>query len=130
MSCQSKSKKPVGRPSIITKSVLDKLEYAFSLGCTDNEACLHAGINPATLYNYQKDNPEFLERKKLLKEEPVLKARQSVISGFSESPELALKYLERKKKDEFSLRQELTGQDGQQLTVVLKRYKTEGADGS
>ena len=51
--------KAVGRPTIMTPQVLQKLELAFSYGCTDDEACFFADIAPATLYNYQKEYPEF-----------------------------------------------------------------------
>ena len=96
----------MSRPTKMTKETIDKLEEAFALGCTDLEASLFANIAPATLYNYQDKNEGFLERKTQLKETPVLKARASVISAFEKSPDIALKYLERKKKDEFSLRRE------------------------
>lgn len=104
-----------GRPPKMVDTTVKKLEEAFSLGCSDLEACVLAGISKQTLYNYQKDHPEFIDRKELLKETPILLARTSVINGLQENPDLALKYLERKKKDEFSLRNELTGKDGEKL---------------
>jgi hypothetical protein len=107
------------RPTIMTDDVIDKLEYAFSLGCSDNEACLHANISPATLYNHQEKNPEFLERKRLLKDSPIFIARQAVIRGMQKNPELALKFLERKNKKEFSLRTEVTGADGTPVIPIL-----------
>lgn len=96
----------MSRPTIMTKEVIDKLEEAFALGCTDLEATLYADIAPATLYKFQEKNPEFVERKSQLKETPILKARASVIKSLESNPELAMKFLERRKKDEFSLRQE------------------------
>lgn len=93
----------------MTPEIIAKLEEAFALGCSDLEACLFANIGKSTLYNYQENNPEFVERKEQLKENPILKARISVIGGFKESPDLALRYLERKKKDEFSLKQVMAG---------------------
>lgn len=104
----------VGRPTLMTENTLQKLEEAFLLGCTDEEACFYADIGKSTLYNYQNDHPEFVERKEQLKNNPIFLARKSVIEGFS-NHELALKFLERKKKDEFSLRQELVGKDGDAL---------------
>lgn len=86
----------------MTPEVLQKLEEAFAWDCTDAEACFYANISPATLYNYQNEHPEFLDRKKELKQSPVLKARETVIRAMRNDPELALKYLERKKKDEFA----------------------------
>lgn len=98
-----------GRPTIVTDEVILKLEEAFALGCTDLEACFFAKISKSTLYNYQDKNPEFLERKEALKESPVLLARQSVIKEMQTDGNLALKFLERKKKDEFGVRTELSG---------------------
>lgn len=102
----------------MTSEVLSKLEEAFMMGCSDREACLFAGIGTATLYNYQKENPDFVERKDELKENPILIARTSVMRGLKGDPDLALKFLERKNKAEFSLRSELTGAEGKPLIVV------------
>jgi hypothetical protein len=41
-----------------------------------------------------------------LKETTIIKARNSVLRGIEDNPELALKYLERKRKAEFSTRTE------------------------
>jgi len=99
--------KKVGRPEKIDNYVLSKLEEAFKLGCPDDEACFSAGISTATLYRYQKENPEFRERKDGLKKYPIILARQSVIQGLLNDPDLALKFLERRKKDEFSTKSEI-----------------------
>lgn len=90
----------------MTPNVLKKLEEAFALGCTDLEASLYANISPATLYNHQDRNPGFLERKEQLKMHPILKARTTLVGALEEDASIALKYLERKKKDEFSPRRE------------------------
>lgn len=103
----------------MTDEVIAKLEEAFAWGCTDIEACLWANIATPTLYLYQEKNPDFLERKNALKETPILLARQSVLRGMKNNPDLALKYLERKNKKEFSLRSELTGADGKDLPTPI-----------
>lgn len=106
----------VGRPSSMTKEVIDKLETSFSMGCSDLEACLFAGISKQTLYDYQARNPEYADRKAMLKERLVLKARTVIANALNNKDENTAKwYLERKKKDEFSLRQEQTGADGEKL---------------
>jgi hypothetical protein len=97
----------VGRPTIMTPETIDKLEHAFALGCTDLEACFYADIGKTTLYNYQKENPKFVERKERLKENPTLIARTTVVREIAEKGDLALKYLERKCQDEFSTKQDL-----------------------
>jgi len=91
-----------GRPTVVTEEILHKLDEAFSLGCTDLEACLFAGISKSTLYNLQNKDKGFLERKEVLKENPVLLARQSVIKGFQEDSKLAMDYLKNKRSDEFN----------------------------
>jgi hypothetical protein len=85
---------------------VNKLEEAFALGCSDEEACFYAGISKQTLYNFQNKNDEFLDRKSLLKQRPVLKARQSVVNSLEKNPMLALKFLERVRKEEFSTQQQ------------------------
>jgi len=94
-----------GRPTVMTDDVLQKLESAFAIGASDIEACTYADISTSTLYNYQNENPEFLERKRLLKEKPLLKARQTVVNSLDD-PRHAEWYLERKSKGEFSTREE------------------------
>ena len=98
--------------------VLQKLEEAYALDCTDEEACFYADISPAALYAYQKKNPKFLERKHALKQNPVLIARKTVVDKLPGDADLSLKYLERKKKSEFSVRAEYTGKDGGAIKVV------------
>ena len=96
----------IGRPTVMTPEILNKLEEVFALGGTDKEACFYAGISHQALYNYQHDHPEFIERKEALKERPILKARQTIVRGLDEA-ENAKWYLERKAKKEFANRQEL-----------------------
>lgn len=92
----------------MTDAVLKKLEEAFALGCTDTEASLYADITPRTLYNYQKEHPEFLQRKEQLKEKPFLKARTTIIEALGD-PNHAFKFMERKKRSEFGQNVEVTG---------------------
>lgn len=106
----------VGRPTIMTPEIISKLEEVFAIGGSDNEACFYAGIGKSTLYNYQQEHPEFVERKEALKERPILKARQTVVKSLDDA-DMALKYLERKKKDEFSIRTEFTGQNGGPINI-------------
>jgi hypothetical protein len=114
-------KKTAGRKPVIDDVTLQKLENAFSLGATDGEACFQAGIAPATLYNYQNAHPEYVERKNQLKDRMIFKARSVIAEALNnKDKEVAKWYLERKAKNEFSTRQELTGQDGQNLIPVIE----------
>ena len=96
-----------GRKTVMTPEIINKLEQAFSMGCSDLEACLFADIGKTTLYNYQNENPEFVERKEKLKEKLVLKARTVIAESLNKQDENTAKwYLERKAKNEFSTKVE------------------------
>lgn len=105
----------------MTPETVGKLEYAFSIGCSIPEACFYAGIHKDTYYEWVKKDKDLSDRFEGLRENTILVARESVMKGVKRDPDLALKYLERKKKDEFSLRQEMTGKDGKELpTPIIK----------
>ena len=103
-------KKKVGRPTSMTNEVIGKLEYGFSCGLSDREACLFAGINPDTLYEYCKKHPKFSERKELLKEQVKMQAKMNLANSIKSGDEKASEwYLERKAKEEFSTKTEIAG---------------------
>lgn len=111
---KKKKKSNAGRPSVMTEAVLGKLETAFSLGCTNEEASSFAGINPDTLYEYVKNNPEYSEKIEQFKQKLILKSRQTIVNVLDQ-PKYAWRYLERKLKNEFSSRVELGGPGGKPL---------------
>lgn len=122
-----------GRKTIVTKDVLAKLEYAFIIGSTDEQASIYADISTDTLYYYQKKNPDFASKKLRLKQQPILKAKDTIYKNLDKS-EIAKWFLERKAKNEFSLRTELTGKDGgaievsTELTLLTKRLQDSDND--
>ena len=73
-----------GRPTVMTPEVIRKLEDAFSWGCTDLEACCNANIGKTSLYEYCDRNPDFAERKEVLKNQPVMKARRVVLAALED----------------------------------------------
>lgn len=89
-----------GRPKAIDDETLTKLEQAFAIGCTDEEAACFADINVRTLYRYCQENPEFAERRDVLKQKPVLKARATIDKNLHD-PDVAKWLLEKKKRNEF-----------------------------
>lgn len=93
-----------GRPLFDGKSltsVLQKLEHVFAIGGTDEEACIYADISPSAFYEYQKSHPEFLERKRLLKAKPILKARETIMKRIGTDPKVAMWYLAKHLPAEF-----------------------------
>lgn len=100
----------------LTPETVNKLEQAFAIDATVGEACFYADISRETFYNWIKENKELSDRFDRLREKPILTARQTIAKSLHE-PEHAKWYLERKKKLEFSTRNELTGADGKAIEV-------------
>jgi hypothetical protein len=113
----------------IQGEILNKLEHCFALGTPDKDACLFAGISEATLYNFQNENPKFLERKHALKEITSISARMNIKEAIVQKKDLDMSkwYLERKKKDEFGSRTELTGAGGTPLNTTIDATKLSDA---
>lgn len=113
-------KKDTGHPTVMTPETIAKLEQAFSLGCADMEACFFANIGKSALYNYQKEHPEFVERKEALKEKMIFAARTVIANSLADNDKDTAKWLlERKRKQEFSTRIENTGADGEPLQMPV-----------
>jgi hypothetical protein len=100
----------------MTEETLRKLDEVFAIDGSIEEACYYANISPDTYYRWVKEKPELSERFKRLRERPVLKARQTVVKSLDQ-PEYAFKYLERKKKNEFAQRTELSGSNGSPIEL-------------
>lgn len=100
----------VGRPTKMTDEVVSKLEHAFSLGCTDLEACSYADISKHTLYRYESNNPEFSDRKEVLKTNPFMKAREVLYNALVVDADInvANKMIDRKDGSKVAL----TGAEG------------------
>ena len=99
-----------GRPTKMTDECVQKLEHAFSLGCTDLEACMYADISQRTLYKYQEDCEGFLHRKEVLKSNPFMKAREVLYNALVVDADVmvANKMIDRKEGSKVAL----TGADG------------------
>lgn len=109
----------MARPTVMTEAVLDKLRQAFLIGATNDEACGYADISVKTLYNYIDKYPEFLQQIEAWKNEPILKAKTTVVKTLDD-PKNAQWYLERKAKD-FKTKIEMEGGDNP-IRVLLQAY--------
>ncbi len=123
------SDNPVGRPTVFTPEVISALEEAWMKDMTDAEACFCANISKRALYGYQEQNPDFVHRKELLKNALSLKAKLLIAQEIESMDSGTAKWwLERRRKDEFSLRHEQTAKDGEALmpeTIVLRGVKVD-----
>lgn len=98
-----------GQPTKMRPEVIQSLRNAFDIGASVREACAFADIGVQTLYDYFKRNPEFKEETERRKQKPVLQAKLTLMKSLqnTKNGDLSLKYLERKCKDEFSLKTEV-----------------------
>lgn len=71
-------KHPGGRPTVMTPEVIRKLEDGFTKGLSDLEACLYAGIGKTPFYEYLQENPEFAERREMLKNNVRMQAKINI----------------------------------------------------
>lgn len=91
-----------GRNRAITEKDVRKLEVAFAFDHSVEEACIHAGVMPRTYYDFLKRFPDFSHTISLLRNVPVMMARQSAVAGATHGYGNSMDFLSRKKKEEFS----------------------------
>lgn len=98
--------------------IVDEICKYLRAGNSQKDSALLAGISEDTFYEWMKKS-EFSEPIK--KAEKECKARNIAIiqKAAEKSWQAAAWYLERKFKDEFSLRNELTGKDGKDLPTPI-----------
>lgn len=113
----------MARPTKLDNIIVKKLEDAFVLGCTVEEACFNAGISKQTYYNWTEENPELLDRFEQLKQSPILKARKTIVKALENDPKLAMKFLEKKLKYEFGNREEPTN-SRDMIDVIMNAFES------
>lgn len=111
----------MARPSKQTIDIVNKLEYAFSIGATIEEACFYADISRQSFYNWKLIDPQLFDRFESLKLRPILQARETVAKALKTNPNIAFKFLERKRKEEFGLKDERIANDSQAIVTQLMK---------
>lgn len=119
----------MSRPTVMTDETIQKLEQAFLMGCTDLEACLSAGISQSTLYAYQADNPEFLDRKEVLKSNPFMLSRSVLLDALRDGDvATAHKMIDRKEGSKVAL--DHTSSDGSMKPTMIQLMPVSPDDNS
>lgn len=111
----------------MTDDAVRKLEEAFAIDASIEEACYYADISRDTYYRWVKENSELSDKFQRLRNKPILKARQAVVKGLDNYAN-AMDYLKRKRKDEFSDRSEITGKDGKDLPTPILNINVQSDD--
>lgn len=75
---KEKEWKEMWAPKKMTWTTIQTLKLCFSVGMTDEQACYFSKISTSSLYAYQKEHPDFLEEKEILKESIAMQARVNV----------------------------------------------------
>lgn len=115
----------VGRKEDITPGIADRMLGLFRMGLNDEQVCDTLEITPSVLYRYQNNHPDFKEKKDLAKNHLVARAKREIYAALSsDDPKIRIdtaKWIaERKAKNEFSTRQEVTGADGESLIPKIE----------
>lgn len=79
-----------------------KLKPYLEKGATVHDACISAGIPYRTVKDYMADREDVRQKIKEFENLSIWEARKCLSKGVKKDPALALKYLERKRKNEFS----------------------------
>ena len=107
---------PVGRRTVLTPAVVAKLENAFAQGFNITHACGMAEISRDAYYDHIKKHPEFTDKIEWLRSKPYIKSVLEINKAINTGDLPTCRwYAERKGKNEFSLRSELTAADGKAL---------------
>ena len=118
-----KKKSNAGRPTVMTQDTVNKLEYAFSIGASAEEATHYAGISRQTFYLWLKEHPEYSDRIEDLRMKPVLKARVALFNSLND-PHHAKWYLKKKRTAEFGDQVDITsgGNPLKGTTIIFKDF--------
>ncbi len=116
---------PAGRPSKLTTEIKDKLDYAFSIGCNNAEACVYADLSESTFYSWIEKDEKLSERFKALKNKPVLKAKEVVQSALDEGDSNTAKWYLERRSAEFkpSSKTEIEGKVGVSHSWTIQPVK-------
>lgn len=107
----------------MTPDTLAKLDEGFSMGFSDREACLYADIHPATLYRYCEENPEYSERKELLKENLKMIAKRNIYTEIGGGDkDLSWKYIQVRDPDFIPKKAQDITSGGERISVAVVSY--------
>jgi hypothetical protein len=110
-----------GRPTVMTPETIKRLEDGFIAGLSDREASLYADTAPSTLYAYCEENPDFSERKELLKERIKMRAKFNISEAIEAKDKTLSQWLLERRDPDFKPKNE-TDTKGQ-VTVNIVRFE-------
>ena len=110
---------PPGRPPADIEGYFTKILPYLQYGCTLREACLQAQVPYTTVRDHVKEDVDLSDRIEQAQNLNIIKARENIIKQVQKwNPEMSKRYLERKRKVEFSTRIETTGPGGWPIQLM------------
>lgn len=98
--------KPIHYPvsNRVTKfspDTLKKLEEASAVRLNVKSACAYAGISRETYYRWMKDIPNLSDRLDDLRENPIIRAKKTIIGKLDTDVNVAFKFLEKETPEDY-----------------------------
>jgi len=103
-----------------SKEFMQKVLSAVAGGLNVQDACAVVGISKQTLYNHINADPDFATEFEKAQVSFKLSHLRNVANASQNDWRASAWILERKFKDEFSLRQEMVGKDGNDLNFQVR----------
>lgn len=105
----------------MTEETVSKIEYGFMKGLNVTECCHYADISRQAFYDYLEKNPDFSDRIEELKSSPSTRAKLNVVEAIEAGDtEISKWWLERRNKEEFSIKQEIQSDVKENLTITVE----------
>ncbi|MEK7621424.1 MAG: hypothetical protein AAB395_03680 [Patescibacteria group bacterium] len=94
-----------GRPTVFDNDAVHKLEQAFAIGCTVEEACSISGVSRSAYYKKLEEDSYFMDKMERAKLFMIIQARHTVCNAIRAGDiKTSMWFLERKRKDEFGVK--------------------------
>lgn len=113
-----------------SKAIVDSICKMIEEGHTNKDAAILNRISHDTFYAWLKDKPEFSDAVKRAQAKFKKGLLGTIQKASVKSWQAAAWILERRHKDDYALRQEITGADGENLqtTTIVKNYDNKKAE--
>ncbi|CAB4150426.1 hypothetical protein UFOVP569_29 [uncultured Caudovirales phage] len=113
-----------GRPTKYNIERVQKIMNALSAGNTRRDSCAYAGISEDTFASWLKDKPDFSDSIEKAEADAAVRNVSIIAKAAQEGTwQAAAWWLERRRKQDWAIRHELTGPDAGPLKIIVEYTK-------
>jgi hypothetical protein len=113
-----------GRPTKYNIERVQKIMNALSAGNTRRDSCAYAGISEDTFAAWLKDKPDFSDSIEKAEADAAVRNVSIIAKAAQEGTwQAAAWWLERRRKQDWAIRHELTGPDAGPLKIIVEYTK-------